>query len=280
MNMPLTLSILSSFEVLGEFLGKIFEYNVTLIGRQNFEMFTLSDTDIRQAIIVFVILLSVIGIVSKRSIAEPKKLAWAVSLCNSFIMMNLGSIYLAVRAPKIRGLFSYGYEYNNLAEVFHDNPSNFTTLTCLWFALANIFDLLFGFIHYRKYIDPLTGFVHHAVFIWLCFACTTGNGVFFTIRKPFASSFLLCLIEEVPTFLLALGTLFPFFRTNNGFGLSFFLLRIVYHTYFMTYAFYLKADAPVLVLFILTSILHVNWFQLWLKKYGPFAKSKSSMKRS
>lgn len=276
MYMPLTSSVLSSFKT----LGKVLENVVSLIGRQNFEKYTLSDTDIGQAIIMFVILLAVIGVVSKRNITESKKLAWAVSLCNSFIMMNLGFLYLAAKAPGIQGLFSYGYAYNNLEVVFHDKPSNFTTLTCLWFALANIFDLFFGFIYYRKHIDPLTGFVHHAVFIWLCFACTTGNGIFFTIRKPFASSFLLCLVEEFPTFLLALGTLFPFFRTNNGFGLSFFLLRIVYHTYFMTYAFHLKADAPVLVLFMMTFLLHVNWFQAWLKKYGPFNRSKSTLKRS
>lgn len=259
---------------------EVMEHIVNLMGKENFENYTLSDNDIGLAISIFIVVLLAIGIVSKSVINEQKKLAWAVSLCNSFIMMNIGAIYLAAKAPSIPGIFYYGKSNNNLERVFHDEPSNFTTLTCLWFALANIFDLMFGCVYYRKYLDPLTGFIHHAVFIWLCFACTTGNGIFFKIRKPFASSFLLCLIEEFPTFLLALGTLFPMFRTNNGFGITFFLLRIVYHTYFMTYAFYLKADTPVLVLFIMTLLLHVKWFQAWMKKYGPFARSKSTIKQS
>jgi hypothetical protein len=270
----LTSSLLSFLEV----LGKVLEYSVSLIGRQNFEEYTLSDTDIRQAIIIFVILLLIIVIVTKRNITDPKKISWALSLCNSFIMMNLGFFYLAAKAD-IKGLFSYGYEHNNLQEVFHANPSNFTSLTCLWFSVANIFDLVYGFI-YRKNIDPVSGVFHHAVFIWMSLACSTGNGALFNFRKPFASSFAICLIEEIPTFLLALGKLFPLFRTNNGFGLSFFIFRIVYHTYFMTYAFYLKADTPVLVLFIMVFLLHVTWFQAWLKMYGPFARSRSSSIRS
>ena len=42
---------------------------------------------------------------------------------------------------------------------------------------------------------------------------TTGNGFFMT-AIPFASSFVFMLIEEFPTFLLALGSVYPSLRTG------------------------------------------------------------------
>ena len=250
---------------------------VEKIGMRNFTSYSLTTTDLIQASSAFLGILLCTAIAAKNVTTEEKKLAWIISLLNSFVMMIVGVIYLVAKAPEFPNLFTYGVADN--IEVFHSPTTNFTALTCLWFAVANIFDLIFGFFYYRKYLDILTAYIHHSVFIWLCFAGSTGNGILMTVR-PFSSSFLLCLIEEFPTFLLALGSVFPTCRTNYGFGISFFLLRIIYHAYFLTYAFYAGAEMPVLVLFLLTSILHINWFQNWLRKYGPLAPWKSILKKS
>lgn len=251
--------------------------SVEIIGKNNFTRYTLTPSDLVNASSMFFGILICTAVAARNVSFEEKKLAWVISLLNSFVMMIVGAVYLIAKAPEFPNLFTFGKA--DSIEVFHSATTNFTALACLWFAIANIFDLIFGFFCYRKHLGVLTAYIHHSVFIWLCLAGSTGNGIFMTVR-PFSSSFLLCLIEEFPTFLLALGSIFPAFRTNYGFGISFFVLRIVYHAYFLTYAFYAGAETPVLVLFLLTSILHINWFQNWLSKYGPLASSKSAIKRT
>ena len=98
-------------------------------------------------------------------------------------------------------------------------------------------------------------------------ASTTGNG-FFIHSEVFCASFVYVAIEELPTFLLALGSVFPSCRTDFGFGITFFFLRLVYHTYMLIYSILSKTDYIVTILYILTLILHVFWFSTWVTKYG------------
>ena len=238
---------------------------------ENLSEYSLTSHDILKASSLFLGILALTALTATIILKEPRRLSWVISLLNSSVMTIVGIIYLTAMAQTSSNLFLYGEQ--NSFDVFHAPTTNFTALACLWFALANIFDLIFGFIFYRKYLDVLTAYIHHTLFIWLCLAGSTGNGLFITVR-PFSSSFLLCLIEEFPTFLLALGSVIPAFRTNYGFGISFFLLRILYHAYFASYALIAGAELPVLILFLLTSILHINWFQNWLRKYGPLKQNK------
>lgn len=152
-------------------------------------------------------------------------------------------------------------------------------VTCIWFGLANIVDLLFGILYYRKYLGLLTAYFHHSVFIWMMYCGTTGNtGLGKT--TVFAPAFEFMLIEEIPTFLLALGSVFPQFRTDLGFGITFFLLRICYHAYFLAYTYYSGTDGLVIFLFSLTMVMHLNWFYTWVTKYGKaFLKKPSQQKQ-
>ena len=91
---------------------------------------------------------------------------------------------------------------------------------------------------------------------------------------PFSNLFLLAAIEELPTFLLALGSMFSVFRTDLGFGLSFFLLRICYHLYLFTLGMKIGIETPVIGVFVLTLTMHLNWFYAWVSKYGVAKKKK------
>ena len=71
---------------------------------------------------------------------------------------------------------------------------NVSVLTMAWFA-GNIFDIIFGCVYCFEYLDPLTAWVHHAVFTWV-YVGTTGDGIFYKGR-PFASAFMLCCLEEL-----------------------------------------------------------------------------------
>ena len=103
----------------------------------------------------------------------------------------------------------------------------------------------------------------------------TGDGVFFQ-GNPFAKSFLTLYIEELPTFLLALGSVFPGLRTDMGFGITFFLFRVCYHGYMGCLSYKSNVDTPVVVLYALTFLLHCFWFYSWVSKYGSKSSSKQT----
>ena len=230
---------------------------------ENFRELTLSQSDFTIVSGVYAVILLLVCCYGKITFdSEPKKMAWVVSLFNSFVGTVAGTVYLYNRAPQFEGFFFY---QANRA-IFH-GVDNAAALLCLWFAMANATDLVFGLIFYRKYLDPLTAYVHHTVYIWMMVTCTTGNGGFLTV-EVFAPAFTYMLIEELPTFLLACGYIYPSLRTDIGFGVTFFFLRICFHAYMLSFSLVTGTDALIPVLYSLTMALHVNWFYSWVTKYG------------
>jgi hypothetical protein len=232
---------------------------------------TLTYDDIKLAAVRFTVTLFAIGGIGLYFYrSDNKKLAWTLSAVNSFAMSVAGVYYLYQKVPQYDNFFFLG---NNGRTPWYGS-SNFCTLINLWFALANIFDLVFGTVFYPKYMGLLTGYIHHSVFIWIMLTSATGNGLFIQTAK-FAPAFSLMLIEEIPTFLLALGSIFSAFRSDLGFGATFFLFRICYHSYGFFYAFRSGADAPLLGMYSMTLALHLFWFYGWFSKYsGLFQKGE------
>ena len=246
----------------------IFKY----IGEKNFRGYTLTQDDLQLAALKMVAVILAVFMWTLSLKPSEKQLAWVVSLINSFVMAITGTMYAIIILPKIV-VPLLKFEGLDPWQVFEAPITNFTALQCMWFAIANIIDLGLGMFFYRKYLHFLTAWVHHSVFIWLMYASTTGDTLFYK-TKPFTSSFAIVVIEEIPTFLLALGSIFPMFRSDLGFGITFFILRIVYHSLFMMCAFYNigEIDNVILGLYAGTLMLHVNWFNTWQKKYGFVAK--------
>ena len=235
-----------------------------LLDRSNFFEYNLTPDQIGMAIGYFTLILVVIGNASAALLTQNRrKMGWIISLVNSFVLLSVGIVYLIVKVPTFDKFFAYG---NNGRAVFH-SLDNVSVLVCIWFALANFFDLVFGLIFYRRYLDPLTAYVHHTVYIWILITGITGNGGFARFT-PFAAGPVYMFIEELPTFLLALGAVFPSLRTDIGFGATFLLLRLLYHAYMMTYSIFLQVDPIIPAMYGLTMVLHVFWFYTWCIKYG------------
>ena len=231
---------------------------------KHFLEYTLSRTNVEISIVVFAVIWIVIGFAGGYYFrTEPKRLSWTISLINSFVLTVVGAVYLFVKVPTHDNFFYFG---NNGRQLFH-SLDNVSVLVSIWFTLANIADLVFGFMFYRKFLDPLTAYVHHTVYIWILVTGMTGHGGF-AMFDPFCAGPVYMFVEELPTFLLALGSVFPAFRTDLGFGVTFFLLRLVYHSYMLLYSIYLGADFTVPFMFTLTLALHVYWFYTWCIKYG------------
>jgi hypothetical protein len=239
-----------------------------MIDDKHFREFTLTEGDVKNFAIAFGIVLAVLMTFAKVFVKDNKALGWTLSLVNSGVMTVAGTIYFFKKKEQFPNMMVF---VPGGRDIVH-SVDNFSALMCMWFAMANIVDLAFGSIFYPKYVQLLTGYVHHTVFIWIMLASTTGNGLFLTC-EPFAAAFCLMTLEELPTFLLALGSVDSRFRTDFGFGITFFSLRICYHAYFLAYCIWSGMNLIVDILLTLTLMLHLHWFSTWVSKYA-FPKKK------
>lgn len=227
----------------------------------HFADYTLTTGDLKLAASLFSAIFIAVGSIAVVSFSDIKKRAWIISLFNSFVTMIAGAVYLVNKIPQYPEFLAFEA---SPGAGFHTKLDNFCVLACIWFFIACFFDLFFGVIFYRKQLQLLTAYIHHGVFMWMMVTGITGNGIFLTC-VPFAPSFVYMLVEEIPTFLLALGSVFPYFRSDYGFGVSFFFLRLVYHAYGVAYAVKDKTETVVVVLYFQALLLHLNWFYGWVK---------------
>lgn len=245
---------------------------------RHFHEFTLGESDLIHAARIYAVVLAIVCIIAKGTFsgkANEKRLSWVITLVNSFAMTLMGAAYLFAKAYVSSDLLTY---MQSGRHVFH-GLDNVSALVCLWFGMANVVDLVFGLLCYPKYVQLLTGYIHHTIFIWIMIASTTGNGGFVAVEK-FAPAFLMMTVEELPTFLLALGSVFKSYRTDYGFGGTFFILRIVYHGFMMYNAFVWEAQTVVVFLYGLTLTMHLNWFYGWVRSMLKGSKVKVNADKS
>lgn len=229
-----------------------------------FDKFTLSQDDIYFFATIFTAALCGIFACGKVYCgSDRKKVSWILTLVNSFLMSNLGALYLMVKLPNIISTVFYGTE----AQSYMNALDNFSVMICLWFALVNLFDLIFGFIFYRELLDPITALVHHPLYIWMMIASTTGHGGFIN-PKVFAPAFVMATVEELPTFILALGSVSKSMRSDMAFGVTFLVLRLFYHSLLLIFVIYIEMEPTPIALYVLTLVMHLFWFNTWFKKYG------------
>ncbi len=211
-----------------------------------------------------------------------KRFGWILSLANSLILSTLAIIYTYYRYIDINEFnknekFPVLYISNNMLQVdgkFDDlmiGKDNISYIMSIHLAVVNIIDLVYGSIYYPDAIDILSGWIHHIVYIWIVILCTTGNGAILTSRL-FSKGLGIFFLLEIPTFLLALGHVFKSFRSDYGFGLSFWIFRIILHAYFivcniLTYQKYQSLEIVIQALLFLTFTMHVYWFYSWSNTY-------------
>jgi hypothetical protein len=129
-------------------------------------------------------------------------------------------------------------------------------------------DLAVGVLEYREHIHFSTGWAHHSLYAVLYVQLISMGGTNFALAGACC---------EMPTFLMALGTIFPSQRRDLAFGATFFVTRIVWFAVlFAVYAqpaynSFLPATlfAPPLVAAL---AMHLFWFRAWLVSQGKRAK--------
>lgn len=130
-------------------------------------------------------------------------------------------------------------------------------------------DLLMGVIYYRRKVNLLTGWIHHSIYILVVeYACRMGWSHLFSLSS----------VMEVPTFILAIASLNPRFRSDVIFALSFFATRIILHLFLCASMVVSRHDVtndsygPGVIMACIFP-LHAFWFYGCLKGFAKRAKS-------
>lgn len=240
------------------------------------ESFSLTQGDMG-GVILFTAAFHIICFgICRTCVFNRKKLAFCLTAINALLMCILSLIYINVKRSIGHDIFDY-YGADVKWWACRDN---FSVIVSIMFGTANVMDLSLGWLYYREHLSVLTTWLHHSVYIWLMILVVTGNGFVTSVPDPIAPAFMCALIEEIPTALLALGTIFPQYRQDLAFGISFGLTRIVFHTYLLVYM--LRFDLPfiVTICYVNPLLLHGHWFSGWLAKYSFDKEVKAKVKSS
>ncbi|KAJ1625280.1 hypothetical protein T492DRAFT_1041003 [Pavlovales sp. CCMP2436] len=211
-------------------------------------------------VIMTAVLLPMLALERARRV-DNKAVSYAMSLCTSLAMTTAGFVTV------LPAFAESGFDVSAMVV-----DTRYARFVSTFFATFCLLDLVYGKLFYPKQIDLLTGWVHHIVYMWLMYHIHVTHT---------QGSFALFLIEELPTFLLALGNVSRKLRTNLLFGAAFFATRIAWHS-FMLHHFWAARKAivaPLWPFIALTLVLHLHWLYGYLlqqrKRLRKRAASKS-----
>ncbi len=227
-----------------------------------------------------------------------KRLSWVLSLWNSLFMTVAGFAYWYHKFGTLwdpRKVIAQLSDAPDDLDGFWIKRDNFGGAIMIWFCVFNFMDIIVGSLLARECLDPLTTWVHHPFFSFLMVVGLTGNlfpfgdhlvaqlgatlgtqhGLTVFMRSTvlpamstptYTGPFVCSIVEELPTFFLALGSVFPSLRSDIAFGLTFFVLRIVFQA--LLFFSYRPWNFGKLILG-LPFLMHIFWFRSWSQKYLP-----------
>ncbi|ORX55734.1 hypothetical protein DM01DRAFT_1335127 [Hesseltinella vesiculosa] len=133
--------------------------------------------------------------------------------------------------------------------LYQNGPKDIA-LVC-FFQTYLILDLYLGYHYYRARISWLTGWAHHCFYLgFLTYLLAYRQSSFFVVAA----------ILEVPTFILALGSVNPAWRSDRLFGLTFFALRLVFHACMIRVLKHHHHNRTIWYVALLVLPMHIYWF--------------------
>lgn len=217
-----------------------------------------------QLIFLFSLLLIFFFLLCQPHFPSEKSKSWILTSFSSIPLSFFGLITLL-------RIESSGEGWN---EDFIYGEDNLSRSVLLFFLSCTGLDLLLGFFFYPSQLHFFTTVVHHC--FYLLFTS-------FLLYQRFSRGFLLCFLLEIPTAIMALGSLFPKqCRSDRLFGLSFLCTRVVFNAYLALRLYLLDQQHPMEVrkgggrggegviwkICLLVLAQHLLWFRKWVKQYG------------
>ncbi|KAG0213273.1 hypothetical protein BGX33_003023 [Mortierella sp. NVP41] len=129
-------------------------------------------------------------------------------------------------------------------------------------------DLILGLFYYREQLTLVAGWIHHIVYIGVCYIVVTQNETFmFALYMPM----------EVPTVVLGVGCLDKSLRRDKFHGAMLFFFRIVYG-FSITYEILWNLERPVSVTFkiilVFTSFMNLKFLQGWISQQKRLSRRR------
>lgn len=196
-----------------------------------------------------------LNLIKKNPNATIKQKAHYLSTLNAFVT-SISGIYL-----------NLDFFYSSTLSVYNQFIQ---IITISYFTSYLICDILFGIIFYKQQIQILTGYIHHAIYLFVSL---------YSIINENTLLYSLYFICEIPSFILFIGSLNSNLRMDKLFGFLFFITRIIYHSFLIS-LYYLPINYFPMIQFlnmesrntitIISSLilgLHIHWFSKWVIKY-------------
>jgi hypothetical protein len=179
------------------------------------------------------------GALKTKFATTDKQISWLLTF------MSSGGLTLA-SIPRFYRFWKSGW---NIQSFQVDRTLD--TLVLCYFVSYLILDLCLGSIYYKRQINILTGWIHHSVYTIIT--------VYF-LRYRLGGFFTTASILEMPTLIMALGSLRSRFRSDYLFAATFFAFRLVFHAFMIKT---LKQNHHIRSLWIVAASifpLHLFWF--------------------
>lgn len=126
-----------------------------------------------------------------------------------------------------------------------------TVIATTFFMTFLIMDLSIGIVFYKDKIELLTGWIHHITYLGV---------LTWAIHNQYTSVFIMMCSLEVPTFILAIGSVRSYLRRDYIFATTFLLTRILFHAYAIKCAWVMKPYGPVVNAVAAFFPVHCFWF--------------------
>lgn len=192
---------------------------------------------------------------------NAKSRAWLLSVAVALIVSLLGLAHVGYISSIVWEAWSRSglHEAQVLLYRYITGETALSRCVGLIFMGFLVMDLAIGVADYRQQIDPMSGWAHHVVYIALICNC---------LSRRICNLFIALGPLEIPTLMLAVGSIWPRLRMDLPMGIAFFLTRLVWfvgvtHVMVVFDGFSLLVASGVLIL-----PLHIHWFRGWVRSYA------------
>ena len=166
-----------------------------------------------------------------------------------------------------------GFNAPSLLAVLSSQPEASRVAATFFVAHCSV-DLLLGLLFYPSQLDLLSGYVHHLVYA----ISLTYSGLYLGNHFVFA----LFGLDEIPTLILGLGNVHTPWRLDLSFGVTWLVLRIVFHSYITFLLGIVSVSLPwrsalsITLGATLSLLLHLHWFANWTRGYLKRRRAKAA----
>lgn len=197
--------------------------------------------------------LQVLGYACLRGSLNRKGRAWLFTLFTS-ILYSLSSLRSIMR------LHTSINDGGDTLRYYYANETVVDRFLIIFLISYLTLDCIVGPFEYKEHLQVGSTWIHHSIFI---------SYSLYILNTNISSVYITLSPVEIPTLVLALGSIIPVLRSDELFGLSFFLFRILYIIPLSLHIYSIENNRRVLMCsgFILSSMMNVYWFYCWCISY-------------